>query len=118
MKFRSEIIKILEELVGFDGVKASAVLSRDGLLMGYHNEDIPLEVLPSILAMMAKCAEKSVKILQEGDMDYILIKAEKGLILTQICPNFIISVITNPDMSVDIVLEEMNKARKRISGML
>ena len=118
MRLKSEILEVLKDLVAAEGVKASAVLSRDGILLDYHNGDISIDILPSILAMMTKCAEKCAKVLKEGDIDYILIKTENGVILTQICPNFIISVTTNGDISINPVLEELNKARRRIRNII
>lgn len=115
---KSKILGVLENLVESEGVKASAVLSKDGMLLSYCNGGIPAEVLPSILAMMAKCAEKCLKLLDSGEMDYILIKAEKGLVLTQLCPTFIISVMVNVDINMDFVLSEVKKARKRIKDIL
>ena len=117
MRLRSEILDILNDLTTCDGIIGSAVFSRDGVLIN-HCGFLKKDLLPSIMAMMVKCADKSIKLLKGGEIDYILIKSEYGIVLSQSCPNFILSVITTPETDISPVLDEMKVARKRIRGIL
>lgn len=117
MTSRSKVLDILKDLTTCDKIIGSAVFSRDGILINQYGVS-KSDLLPSIMAMMVKCAEKSIKLLKKGDFEYILVKSENCVVLTRSYSNFILSVLIESENNLTLALEEMTDARKKIDEIV
>ncbi|MDY6864536.1 MAG: roadblock/LC7 domain-containing protein [Halobacteriota archaeon] len=117
MTSRSGVLDILKDLTSCDKIIGSAVFSRDGVLINEYGV-LKSDLLPSITAMMVKCAEKSIKLLKKGDFEYILVKSDDGAVLTKSYPNFILSIMIESENDLSFALEGMKDARKKINEMI
>jgi predicted regulator of Ras-like GTPase activity (Roadblock/LC7/MglB family) len=116
----SELELVLKELVRTEGVNASAVVSRDGIMVEFLNKHAPEEVLPlsAVVAMMLRTAEKCARMLKKGDMVEMVTKADNGVILTEKCEEFIFLVAADKDFDFESIKQKMVKVKDAIRNML
>ena len=117
---RSELELALKELVGTEGVNASAVVTRDGMMVEFLNKHTPEEALPlsAVVAMMLRTAEKCTRMLKKGDMKEIITKADEGVILTEKCEEFIFLVAADKGFDFESIRQKMVKVKDAIRGMV
>jgi len=115
----SELELALKDLVETEGVNASAVVTRDGIMVEFLNKHAPEEVLPlsTVVAMMMRTAEKCARMLKKGDMKEIITKADDGVILTEKCEEFIFLVAADKGFDFESIKPKMRKVKDAIWGM-
>jgi uncharacterized protein len=112
--------KILKDIKVTGGIEASAVVSRDGLLIA---SDIPqnvhAETFAAMTATMLGAAETAVEELNKGVVDRIIIEGKDVKIIgTGTGQKAILIVMTEPNTRLGLVLVEMDKAKEKIKGLL
>ncbi len=116
----SELELALKDLVAMEGVNASAVVTRDGIMVGFLNKHAQEEVSPlsAVVAMMARTAEKCTRMLEKGDMEEIITKAGGGVILTKKYEGFIFLVAADKGFDFDSIKPKMERVKDAIRGMV
>ncbi len=116
----SELERALKELVAMEGVNASAVVTRDGIMVEFLNKHAPEEVLPlsAVVAMMLRTAEKCTRMLNKGDMEEIITKADNGVILTEKCEEFIFLVAADKGFDFESIKQKKVKVKDAIRNMV
>ncbi|MBC8520390.1 MAG: roadblock/LC7 domain-containing protein, partial [Methanomicrobia archaeon] len=103
-----------------EGVNASAVVTRDGVMVGFLNKHAPEEVspLPSVVAMMVRTAEKCLRMFKRGEMEEIITKADGGEILTEKCGEFIFLQAVDKGFDSDSIKPKREKVKDAIRNMV
>jgi len=101
-------------------VQASAVVSRDGLLMA---SDIPpgihAEAFGAMNATMVGAAETAISELQKGVLARVVIESKDVKIIA--CgagPKALLVVMSGPQAKLGFILMEMNKASEKVKELL
>ena len=107
---------ILEEINETGGIEASAVASRDGLLICSTLIDQKLaEVFVAMSATMIGAAETASIELGKGIPDVTLVESKNGKIIgIGAGPKALLLVMTRPEAGLGLVLIEMKKASEKI----
>jgi predicted regulator of Ras-like GTPase activity (Roadblock/LC7/MglB family) len=111
---------ILEEINETGGIEASAIASRDGLLICSTLKDQKhAEVLVAMSATMIGAAETAAIELGKGIPDVTIVESKNGKIIgTGAGPKALLLVMTRPDASLGLVLIEMKKASEKIKEIM
>lgn len=112
--------KILKDINNIGGVEASAVASRDGLLIC---TTIPkrqhAETFVAMSATMIGAAETATTELGKGIPDRVIVESKTGRIIgTGAGSKALLLVMTKPDAGLGLVLVEMAKASELIRQIL
>ena len=112
--------KVLKDLKTAGGIEASAVVSRDGLLMASDIlQDVHSETFAAMTATMLGAAETAVVELDKGGVDRIIVEGEDAKIIgTGAGQNAILIVMTDPGTGLGLVLVEMDKAKEKVEGII
>jgi len=112
--------KVLDEIKNIGGVEASAIASRDGLLI-YSNitNKTHAETFVAMSATMLGAAETALTELGKGIPDRIIVETNQGkLIATGAGPKALLIIMTEPDAELGLILVEVPKASKKIKEIL
>lgn len=112
--------KILSSINNMGGVEASAIASRDGLLIC---STIPkkqhAETFVAMMATMIGAAETATIELGKGIPERIIVESKSGRIIgTGAGGKAVLLVMTKPDAGLGLVLIEMSKAAEQIKQVL
>jgi predicted regulator of Ras-like GTPase activity (Roadblock/LC7/MglB family) len=111
---------ILHELKRAGEVEASAIVSRDGLLIA---SDIPrgvhAETFAAMTATMLGAAETATSELKKGVPERVIIESKDGKVIASGAgPKALLVVMTSPRAGLGLVLVEMAKATEKVKGLL
>ena len=112
--------KVLADLGKIGDVEASAVATRDGLLMNadMHNMGDP-EMFVAMSATMLGAAETAATELDKGIPNRVIVEADDGkLICIGAGPKALLVVMTAPEAGLGLVLVEMVKATEKIKKLI
>lgn len=117
---RERLEEVLHELRHHGGVEASAVVSRDGLLMA---SDIPgsvqAETFAAVAATMVGSSEVVIHELHRGKHARIIVESKDGNIVAMGAgPMAILVAMTGPTFALGLILVEMNRATEKIKALL
>ncbi len=109
---------ILENLNQVNGIKGSAVVSRDGLIMVSTFDDPGFnDKLGAMTTASLNPANSTLEELSLGkNWALILLGTEGGLLVKEIDDDMVLSVVVNPGTSIAPVVEAMKKAVNEILG--
>ncbi len=118
MLSKEKLEKILNALKNIKGIEASAVVTRDGLLVSstlMHHA----ETFVAMAATMFGAAEITSTELGKGSTNSIIVESGTGkVIATGVGPKVLLVVMTGPDGGLGITLFEMKKASEKIKELL
>ncbi|MEA3283066.1 MAG: roadblock/LC7 domain-containing protein [Euryarchaeota archaeon] len=112
--------KVLADLGKIGDVEASAVATRDGLLMNadMHNMGDP-EMFVAMSATMLGAAETATTELNKDIPNRVIVEFDNGkLICMGAGPKAILVVMTTPEAGLGLVLVEMAKATEKIGKLI
>jgi len=112
--------KVLSELGRTGDIEASAIVSRDGLLMA---SDIPksvhAETFAAMSATMLGAAETAVSELKKGLPDRVIVESNNGKVITTGAgPKALLVVMTPPKAGLGLILVEVEKAADKLKKLL
>ncbi|MDY6930884.1 MAG: roadblock/LC7 domain-containing protein [Halobacteriota archaeon] len=112
--------KLLDDLKMIGNIEASAIVSRDGLLM---SSDIPggvhAETFAAMNATMMGAAETAISELNKGVPDRIIIESKEAkVIVTGAGQKALLVVMSRPEAGLGLILVEMEKVTEKIKGLL
>ncbi len=112
--------KILKDINNIGGVEASAVASRDGLLIcSTISKKQHAETFVAMSATMIGAAEAATTEFGKGIPDRIIVESKTGRIIgTGAGQKALLLVMTKPDAGLGLVLIEMTKASEQIKQVL
>ncbi|MFQ6061650.1 MAG: roadblock/LC7 domain-containing protein [Methanosarcinales archaeon] len=113
--------EVLNDLKKIGTIEASAVVSRDGLLM---LSDMPsgstsAETFAAMAATMLGAAETATTELRKGVPDRVIVESEHGkLVAIGAGPKALLVVMTAPDAGLGLILVELEKAAEKIKKVI
>ncbi len=112
--------KILNDLKNIGGIEASAVASRDGLLIySTVSKKLHAETFAAMSATMLGAAETATTELGKGIPQRIIVESEHGkLIATGAGQKALLVVMTEPEAALGLILIEVTKASDKIKEVL
>ncbi len=112
--------KILKDLKAAGDVEASAIVSRDGLLIAADiSQNINAEAFAAMTATMVGAAETATSELSKGVPDRVIVEGKEGKIIASGAgPKAILVSMTNPKANLGLVLLEMGRASEKIKELL
>jgi predicted regulator of Ras-like GTPase activity (Roadblock/LC7/MglB family) len=111
---------ILKEIYEAGGIEASAIASRDGLLICTTLSDQQkAEIFVAMSATMIGAAETAAAELGKGIPEMTIVESQSGKIIgIGAGPKALLMVMTRPDASLGLVITEMKKASEKIKRIL
>lgn len=120
VSLREMLEKVLKDLKVAGDVEASAIVSRDGLLIA---SDIPqsvnAEAFAAMTATMLGAAETATSELGKGVPDRVIVESKETKIIT--CgagSKALLVLMANPNANLGLVLLEMGKASEKVKELL
>ncbi|MDI6902864.1 MAG: roadblock/LC7 domain-containing protein [Methanocellales archaeon] len=108
--------KELSDLKRVGNIEASAIISRDGLIM---TSDVHAETFAAMSATMLGAAETATAELRRGVPDRLIVEFKEGKIITTGAgPKALLVVMTSPEAGLGLILVEMERAADKIKGLL
>ena len=112
--------KVLADLGKVGEIEASAIATRDGLLMSadMHTRGDP-EMFVAMSATMLGAAETAASELNKGIPNRVIVESDDGkLICVGAGPKALLVVMTAPEAGLGLVLVEMVKAADKIRKLI
>ncbi len=112
--------KVLNDLSATGDVEASAIVSRDGLLMASNiSTSVQAETFAAMSATMLGAAETAVTELGKGKVDRVIAESKEiKIIVSGAGPNALLVLMARPTAALGLILVEMDKAVKKISSIM
>jgi len=116
----TELELALKDLIAMEGVNASAVVTRDGIMVNFLNKHAPeaMSPLSSVVAMMTRTAEKCTRMFKKGEMEELITKANGGVLLTERCGEFIFIVAVDKGTDLELIKLQREKVKEAIRSMV
>ncbi|MDI6639206.1 MAG: roadblock/LC7 domain-containing protein, partial [Methanocellales archaeon] len=104
--------KELSDLKRIGNIEASAIISRDGLIMASDiPSDVHTETFAAMSATMLGAAETATAELKKGVPDRIIVESAKGKVIAAGAgPKALLIVMTPSEVGLGLILVEMEKA--------
>ncbi len=117
---RERLEGVLKELKGVGDIEASAIVSRDGLLIAADiSQSVNAEAFAAMTATMLGAAETATSELGKGVPDRVIVEGKEGkIIATGAGPKALLVVMTAPKANLGLVLLEMSKVSEKIRELL
>jgi len=113
---REMLREILTELNRSAGVYASAIVSRDGLLvMSVMPQDVDAEAFAAMTATMVGAAETAFSELKRGVAERVIVEGTHGKIVALGAgKNAILVSMAEPKATLGLILHQMNKTVEKV----
>ena len=120
MNIKEMLEKILKDLRTVGDVDASAIVSRDGLLIAADiPQNVNAEAFAAMTAAMLGAAETATSELGKGVPDRVIVEGKEGkIIATGAGSKALLVVMTNPKASLGLILFKIGKASDKIKEVL
>ncbi len=117
---RERLEGVLKDLKSTGDVLASAIVSRDGLLIACDmTVTVNAEAFAAMTATMLGAAETATSELGIGIPDRIIVESKMGkIVATGAGPKALIVVMTSPKVNLGLVLVQIEKASERVKELL
>ena len=116
-----QIVSILDELNGSSAdIKASAVISTDGLMIAsLLPPGLDEDRLGAMNAAILTLGERSAHELGCGDLEQVMVKGKTGYILmTHSGQDAVLSVLANPSAKLGLIFLDAKRAAERVASIL
>ncbi|MFQ6054792.1 MAG: roadblock/LC7 domain-containing protein [Methanosarcinales archaeon] len=113
--------EVLNDLKKIGSIEASAVVSRDGLLMlsDMPSRSTSAETFAAMAATMLGAAETATTELRKGVPDRVIVESEHGKVVAiGAGPKALLVVMTAPDAGLGLILVELEKAAEKIKKVI
>ena len=113
---REMLREILTELNRSAGIYASAIVSRDGLLvMSVMPQDVDAEAFAAMTATMVGAAETAFSELKRGVAERVIVEGTHGKIVALGAgKNAILVSMAEPKATLGLILHQMNKTVEKV----
>lgn len=115
-----KLIKPLKSLEDIKGVVGAAVVRRDGLLIVSNlPEDVDAEQVGAMTASTVGSGETASDALNIGEIEKVTVESEQGkLISVGAGEEAILTVLSDPDINMGLLLVEMRDAVDKIKRVM
>ncbi|HDM60214.1 MAG TPA: hypothetical protein ENF96_00985 [Archaeoglobus veneficus] len=117
---REMLENVLRDLKSAGDIEASAIVSRDGLLIAADiSQNVNAEAFAAMTATMLGAAETATSELGKGIPDRVIVEGKSGkIIATGAGSKALLVVMTNPKANLGLVLLELGKASEKVKELL
>ena len=117
---KSLIEDVLSELRKIGGVKASAAVTRDGLLIASDvMGEVDAETFAAMTATMTGAAETAMSEVKAGNIHRVIVEGELAKIIAiGAGPKALLVVLTEPEASLGLILLKIGDASRKIARLL
>jgi predicted regulator of Ras-like GTPase activity (Roadblock/LC7/MglB family) len=119
-KLGTKLNEILEDLERRTEIRASAVVSRDGLMMASAlPKDVDEDAISAMSAGILSIGTRVGQVLKQGGVEEVTIKGEKGYTVTMGCGSSAVLIATAPeDAKLGMIYFEMKSTAKDVTSQL
>jgi len=112
--------KILNDLKNVGDIEASAIVSRDGLLMASNiSSNVRAETFAAMSATMLGAAETALSELKKGVPERVIIESKEGKVIAAGAgPKALLIAMMRPEAGLGLALVEMGKAAEKVKQIL
>jgi hypothetical protein len=112
--------KILNDLKNVGDIEASAIVSRDGLLMASNiSSNVRAETFAAMSATMLGAAETATSELKKGVPERVIIESKEGKVIAAGAgPKALLIAMMRPEAGLGLALVEMGKAAEKVKQIL
>ena len=112
--------RVLNDLRATGDVEASAIVSRDGLLMASDiSAGIQAETFAAMSATMLGASETAITELRKGNVERVIAESKEiKIIVGGAGANALLVLMAQPTAALGLILVEMDKAVKKISRIM
>lgn len=112
--------KVLDDLGATGDIEASAVVSKDGLLMASNiSSGTQPDTFAAMAATMLGAAETAVNELGKGKVERVIAESKEIKIITSgATDNILLVLMAKPTAALGLILVEMDKAVKKIASIM
>lgn len=120
MSVKSLIEEVLRELKNIGGVDASAVVTRDGLLVASDiSGGVDAETFAAMSASMVGAAETAMSEVKAGNPSRVIVESETAKIVSLGAgPTALLIVLTRRDAPLGLVLLKMGETARKVSSLI
>lgn len=117
---KDQLTKILQDMKKIGNILGSAVISKDGLVIASNLSDsVDEDTFAAMSAAMEGAAETAAQELNQGELNQIIVDAEKGKIITIAAgKKALLVILANTGINLGLALLELGKAAYRIEKQL
>jgi len=117
---RERLEKVLKDLKDVGDILASAIVSRDGLLIAADlSPNVNADAFAAMTATMLGAAETATSELGMGIPDRVIVEGKTGkIVAVGAGPKALLVVMTNPRANLGLILLEIGRASERIRELL
>ena len=115
----NEILEIIDELKrSTPNIKGISVVSSNGLTICSNLTDSEEEKVAAITATLHSLGSNTITSFNRGDLHSLYIKSNNGyIIIGDINKSIVISVVTNFNMKIGVLLYELQKVKARLEKL-
>jgi len=119
-KIGSKLTEVLEDLERKTEIRASAIVSRDGLMMASAlPKDVDEDAISAMSAGILSIGTRVGQVLKQGNVEEVTIKGEKGYTITMGCGKRAVLIATAPeDTKLGMLYFEMKNTAKEATERL
>ncbi|MDY6931087.1 MAG: roadblock/LC7 domain-containing protein [Halobacteriota archaeon] len=113
--------KVLDDLITSGDIEASALVSRDGLLMASNvGGDIRPETFAALGASISDVTESAISELYKGEVDRIIVETKDGNIITESVDSkaLLVTLTKKNPSKMRPILTEIEKAAEKVKMTL
>ena len=117
---KEQLTEILQGLKKIGDIQGSSVISRDGLTVASDlSKETDEETFAAMSAAMQGAAETAVSELKQGNLNQIIVDAQKGKIITiSAGEKAILVILGKQDINLGLALLEIGKSSGKIADTL
>lgn len=111
---------VLKDIEYIGDIEASAIVSKDGLMMVSDCAScVDANLIGAMVAMLIRSASHVAGELKKEDVEYIMLHTKLGeIIITKVSSSAILCVITEKNENVGLTIVQMGKASQDIRNIL
>ncbi len=112
--------KVLKDIEYIGDIEASAIVSKDGLMMVSDcTGNVDANLIGAMVAMLIRSASHVVEELKKGGVEYLLLHTEFGdILMMNVSSSAILCVITEKYENIGLTIVQMEKASQNIKNIL
>lgn len=120
MEIKEELEQSLQNINITEGVLASLLIRKDGLLLTFISKDVNLnkEVAVSLVSVF-NTFEQSAEEIKTGPLNYLLVKANnKNMFFIEVSKDIILVLFLDATADINRIYEESSKTTQKILEIL
>ncbi|MHA1595855.1 MAG: roadblock/LC7 domain-containing protein [Candidatus Baldrarchaeia archaeon] len=116
---RKELEQILEDLEQRSDIMASAIVTKDGLMMaGALPKDIDEDTISAMAGMMLGLGTRVGDVLKRGEVEQVIIRGKNGFAIITDCGPAVLIALAPSDAKLGMLLYEMKTTAEKAKELI